>query len=87
MVGQANFSSKELNGINNSELQDKLFAKGINWNNLPTRLKRGSCIIRDIETGNWIEDLNIPIFIEKRGYINQFIPYINYEKIDLNLVF
>lgn len=46
-VGQANFSHKQLQGKNCNEIQDMLMLeKGINWNDYPTTLKRGSCCIK-----------------------------------------
>lgn len=48
MVGQANFSQKELHGKSCNKIQDMLFTqKGINWNNFPTYQKRGSCCVRN----------------------------------------
>ena len=47
MVGQANFSHKELQHKSCNDIQDMLMTqKGINWNDLPTYHKRGSCVIR-----------------------------------------
>lgn len=47
MLGYAHFSHKELNKLNTNEIQDKLFLeKGINWNDLPNKYKRGSYIKR-----------------------------------------
>jgi tRNA(His) 5'-end guanylyltransferase len=41
-IGQANFSQKQLHGKSCDEIQDMLFKeKGINWNDTPTRYKRG----------------------------------------------
>lgn len=48
MVGQANFSHKELQNKSCNQIQDMLFTqKGINWNDYPTYLKRGSCCIKE----------------------------------------
>lgn len=48
MVGQDNFSQKELHGKSCNKIQDMLFTqKGINWNNFPTYQKRGSCCVRN----------------------------------------
>lgn len=48
MVGQANFSHKELQNKSCSEIQDMLMIqKGINWNDLPTYQKRGSCVVKE----------------------------------------
>jgi len=47
MLGQAHFKHKELQGKSCSEIQDRLMLeKGINWNNLPTCQKRGTCVVR-----------------------------------------
>ena len=48
MVGQANFSHTELHKKNKNDIQDMLMLqKGINWNDFPTHLKRGSCCIKE----------------------------------------
>lgn len=89
MVGQANFSHKELQNKSCNEIQDMLFAqKGINWNNIPTLLKRGSCCIKEsyifenanengvscTERSRWIIDKEIPIFKgEGREYIDRLV--------------
>lgn len=72
-VGQANFSHKELQGLSTNKIQEKLFSeKGINWNDLPTYLKRGSCCVKT-ENG-WQIDNEIPIFTEEgRDYIEKLI--------------
>ena len=52
-VGQANFSHKQLNGKSCNDIQDMLMLeKGINWNDYPTHLKRGSCCIKKEELIN-----------------------------------
>lgn len=78
MVGQANFSHKELQNKSCNDIQDMLMVqKGINWNDLPIYQKRGSCCVRnhmisepygnrmlDKNAGEneWVIDKNIPIF-------------------------
>lgn len=48
MVGQANFSHKELQNKSCNMIQDMLMTeKGINWNNYPIHQKRGSCCIKE----------------------------------------
>jgi len=48
MVGQANFSHTELQNKSCNDIQDMLMTqKGINWNDLPTYQKRGSCCVRN----------------------------------------
>lgn len=79
MVGQANFSHKELQGKSCNMIQDMLHEeKGINWNDFPTYLKRGSCVVKhqSLIDGNWhwIVDKDIPIFKgEGREYIEKLI--------------
>lgn len=48
MVGQANFSHKELHGKSCNQIQDMLMIqKGINWNDFPVYQKRGSCCVKE----------------------------------------
>ncbi len=48
MVGQANFSHRELQHKSCNDIQDMLMTqKGINWNDFPTYQKRGSCVVRN----------------------------------------
>lgn len=48
MLAQANFSHKELQNKSCSDIQDMLVTqKGINWNDLPTYKKRGSCVVKN----------------------------------------
>lgn len=73
MLGQAHFSHKELHNKSNNDIQDMLFTqKGINWNNLLTYKRRGSCVIK--HNLEWIIDKNIPIFkSEDRKYIDELV--------------
>lgn len=88
MVGQANFSHKELQGKSCNKIQDMLMTqRGINWNDFKTYQKRGSCCIKeqyqapnvDIKDGvclrsRWVIDYDIPIFKnEGREYIDKLI--------------
>jgi len=46
-LGQSHFSHKELQGKNNSDVQDMLMLqKNINWNDTLTRFKRGIAIYK-----------------------------------------
>ena len=48
MVGQANFSHKELQNKSCNDIQDMLMTqKGINWNDFPAYQKWGSCVIKE----------------------------------------
>jgi tRNA(His) guanylyltransferase len=47
MVGRANFSQKQLHGLNTSQVQELLWQeKGINWADYPDHLKRGSIVVK-----------------------------------------
>ncbi len=84
-VGQANFSQNQLHKKNCDAIQDMLFVeKGINWNDYPTHLKRGSCCIKvpvkinegtEQETirNKWIIDNEIPIFTQDKDYVNKLV--------------
>lgn len=50
-----------------------MLQKGVNWNDFPTCVKRGTCCIRN-EDGEWEIDYDIPIFKgEGREYIERLI--------------
>ena len=76
MVGQANFSHRELQNKSCNDIRDMLKTqKGIDWDDFPTHQKRGSCCIKSKEkiTG-WIIDKEIPVFKgEDREYIDKLI--------------
>lgn len=63
MVGQANFPHKELQNKSCNDIQDMLMTqKGINWNDLPTYQKRGSCCARNkivIESDGIVETIQL----------------------------
>lgn len=91
MVGQANFSHKELQNKSCNDIQDMLMIqKGINWNDFSVYQKRGSCCIKEyyieenknekgyseVERTRWIIDKEIPIFKgEGREYIEKLINF------------
>ena len=87
MVGQANFSHKELQGKSCDKIQDMLMLeKNINWNDFDTVKKRGSCCTKtgkhtvvNMQSGEQVErlvweiDKEIPIFSQDRNYIERFV--------------
>ena len=82
MVGQANFSHKELQNKSCNDIQDMLHEqKGINWNDYPTVCKRGSaCIYTEYENIDgshhlgWVIDKEMPILKgEKREYVDRLV--------------
>lgn len=76
-LGQANFSHKQLQNKSCNQIQDMLFTeKGINWNHIATKYKRGTCAVKITEgefNGKWLTDDEIPIFIEDREYVDRFV--------------
>lgn len=96
MLGQFYFSHKELQGKNVSEVQDMLMMSegyvdgrplNVNWNDLDTWKKRGTCITRgaDIRMAGsngmtviqpnetYKIDKEIPIFTQDRDYIERLL--------------
>jgi len=77
MVGRSQFSHKELHKKSCDQIQDMLFLlKKINFNDLPTIEKRGTCIVKG-EDGKWFIDKEIPIFSQDPDYINRFAKLSN----------
>lgn len=86
MVGQTNFSHKELQNKSCNDIQDMLFKeKNINWNDFPIDCKRGAAVIysddqnpnslnvKDKNKG-WIIDTEMPILKGKdREYVDKLI--------------
>jgi tRNA(His) guanylyltransferase len=89
MLARTLYSHKQLENKNNSELQELIFQKGINWNDCPIPQKRGRCIVKKVvikegfnpQTGEalptqrseWVVDNAIPIFSQDRSYIEQYV--------------
>ena len=83
-AGQAQFSHKELNGKSQSDIQEMLFQKGINWNDYSIPEKRGSFVRRYLSTTGtedgvitvrhpWCIDDEMPILTEERNYIEELV--------------
>jgi tRNA(His) guanylyltransferase len=77
MLARAHFSHKQCDRKSQSQLQDMLMLeKGINWNDTPTHLRRGACVVkREGEEGRtgWVVDKEIPIFTQNRAYVEQHL--------------
>ncbi len=82
MLARYYFSQKELHGKNVGAVQDMLMLeRGVNWNNIETWKKRGSCVRLKRMTDNGylmsdsptILDDNPPIFTQDRNYINDLL--------------
>lgn len=73
MLGRSEFSHKELHKKSCDDIQEMLFTqKNINYNDISTYKKRGSCCYYNTEQG-YILDKEIPIFTQDRNYIQRFV--------------
>ena len=71
MVVRSLYSHKQCENKNCDELQEMIFQKGINWNDLPTYQKRGRCAVYE---DYWKIDNEIPIWKgEDRNYIEKLL--------------
>ena len=86
MVGQSLYSHKELHKKNSSEVQEMIFQKGINWNDLDAGLKRGRMVVKKeffmdnpykegetVQRTRWVVE-NPPIFTKEKEYLINLIP-------------
>lgn len=89
MLARTLYSHRQCENKNNSELQEMIFQKGINWNDCPTSQKRGRCLVKkNIEKfaqnqfnsqwekvirSSWEVDNEIPVFSQDRNYIGQYV--------------
>jgi len=88
MLARKYYSQKQLNNKNQADMQEMIFKKNDNWNDLPIYLKRGRCIISEGVNNTWclsgeiqgevsrrvwkIDD-KIPIFSKDRKYIEKYL--------------
>ena len=83
MLGQTHFNHNELHKKNTDMIQEMLWQKGINFNDMPIEFKRGICCYkRAIEVNGaarteWYIDKECPIFTQDRNYIERFLPKEN----------
>jgi len=87
MLAQKYYSQKQLQHKNREDMHEMIHQKGDNWNDLPTMLRRGRCIVPvkkkvyvsnkhftgDVERNVWIADSDIPIFTKDRNYIEKYL--------------
>ena len=81
MLARSLYSHKECTNKNSSELQEMCFQKGHNWNDIPTKYRRGRCIVKEqysvlainpagipenISRSRWTVDEEIPVFSQDR---------------------
>lgn len=73
-LGQKYFSHKQLEGKNCNNIQDMLMVEhSVNWNDVETKFKRGSCCIKGDD--GWVIDNEIPIFTKDRDYVERRINF------------
>lgn len=83
MLGQCNFSHRELHGMSCNDIQDMLMLqKDINFNDMPTDYKRGTCCYKkeipctDRLVGyktEWVIDKDPPIFSKDREFVEKWV--------------
>lgn len=71
MLAQSIYSHRQLQGRKSPDIHDMLMNRSINWNDLPTYQKRGTCLVPGEET--WIVDQDCPIFSQDRQYIERLL--------------
>jgi tRNA(His) 5'-end guanylyltransferase len=77
-VAQSLYSSNELKGKNQNDMQELCFQKGINWNDLPVKQKRGRLIIRQefevngAKRNKWVST-DPAIFSQDKESINKIL--------------
>jgi tRNA(His) guanylyltransferase len=69
------YSHKELLNKNSSQLQQMCFEKGLNWNDVETRFKRGFAVSA---AG---VDFDVPIFTQDRSYVEKHLQVDSEEKV------
>jgi tRNA(His) guanylyltransferase len=86
MVTRSLYSHKECEDKNGDQMQEMIFNKGVNWNDLPVWQKRGRCVykvtksINEIIRTELVVDDNIPIFTQDRDFIEKFVNYATEDK-------
>lgn len=88
MLGQYYFSNKELHGLSNDEVQEKLWQEeDVNWADLDNWKKNGTIVYqqpttkqigtyedaKEVETKEWTVGRDTPVFTEDREFINQYV--------------
>jgi len=78
---QTVYSHKQLHGADSSKMQDMLMEKGINWNKMPTRFKRGIAVYKPMV--DWFADYETPIFSKYREFVEMWtLPEEEREKLE-----
>ncbi|HLF07172.1 MAG TPA: tRNA(His) guanylyltransferase Thg1 family protein [Thermoplasmata archaeon] len=82
MAARAHFTQKEIQGLDNPALQEKLWKDAkVNWNDYPAMHKRGVCIVPggkivttpdgETKVRGWKVDFEPPILTKERRYVEE----------------
>ena len=87
MAAQSMFSHKELQGVNVTQLQEKMWAeKQVNWNDYPTGFKNGRVVTKEAISENrtgWVIQ-PAPIFSKEPEFVLSRLPYYYNPKLNDN---
>jgi len=86
MAARSMYSHRDCRNKNNSQLQEMMHEKGVNWNDYSVHERRGATIIKEeyeakgldgevVQRSRWIVD-EPPIFTKDRDYLRNLIPRI-----------
>lgn len=79
-LAQTHFPHKDLHGKSMADMHDMLkLQKNINWNDMPTRFKRGGCVVLN-DDGKFVIDNEPPIFTKDREYIERSFKFATNSK-------
>lgn len=85
MLARAHFSHNQLHAKDASDLHDMLHTKGVNWNDLPARVKRGTYVRRERVTRAFtaVELAQLPPKHQAHQHPNLEIERIEYRVVEL----
>lgn len=78
-VAQSLYSSKELHGVNTGGMQELCFQKGVNWDKIEPKKKRGRLIVKEVyqkedaERSRWVS-IDPPTFTKDKSVLSDLIP-------------
>ena len=81
-VAQSLYSHKELTEKSCDQMQEMIFQKGTNWNDLASRYKRGRMVVKEFydkegtQRSRW-NTVEIPIFSQNKEFLKKFISISN----------